>query len=333
MIELSSATKSFGSHAAVRGVSAAIRPGQATGLLGPNGAGKTTLLRMITGYLAPTRGSVAVCGHDTLRDADAARRCVGYLPETVPAYPEMSVRGFLLFRARLFGLGWRARRPAVHAAIARCWLDDVAHRRIGHLSKGYRQRVGLAAATLHDPRVMVLDEPTSGLDPSQITQMRELVRSLARAGPDGQPRTVLFSSHILPEVEQTCDRVLIMAAGELRADGTPRELVDSRSGDAPLVVTFAPGVSIDDGRRTVGEALPGWRVQPRESARGTLVAHPPPNIVGDPAESVARCAAARGLLITELRRERPSLEQVFLSVISKPIPAPPFNASGVAVAA
>ena len=333
MIELSSVSRSFGSHTAVRGVTTTIRPGEATGLLGPNGAGKTTLLRMITGYLAPTLGSVAVCGHDTLRDADAARLCVGYLPETVPAYPEMSVRGFLFFRARLFGLAWRARRPAVQAAITRCWLDDVADRRIGHLSKGYRQRVGLAAATLHDPRVMVLDEPTSGLDPSQITQMRELVRSLARAGPDGQPRTVLFSSHILPEVEQTCDRVLIMAAGQLRADGTPRELVDSRSADAPLLVTFVPGVSVADARRAVSDALPGWRVDPAPHSPAALIAHPQAGIVGDPAESVARCAAARGLLITELRRERPSLEHVFLSVISEPAPPPPSPAFNVAVAA
>lgn len=327
MIELLSLTKSFGSHAAVRGVSATIRPGEATGLLGPNGAGKTTLLRMVTGYLAPTVGSVAVCGHDTLRAAGAARSCVGYLPDTVPAYPEMSVRGFLFFRARLFGIGWRARKPAVHAAISRCWLDDVASRRVGHLSKGYRQRLGLAAATLHDPRVMVLDEPTSGLDPSQITQMRELVRSLARAGHDGQPRTVLFSSHILPEVEQTCDRVLIMAAGEVRADGTPGELVNARSADAPVVVRFAPGVPASEAVQALSDSLPGCRAVADGAGQGLFIVHPATALAGDPAEAIARCAAARHLLIVELRRERPSLEQVFLSVISTPQPSAPVAAS------
>ncbi len=324
MIEVEHATKSFGGFVAVRGVCAAVRPGEATGLLGPNGAGKTTLLRMITGFLAPTRGRVRVCGHDTLTASMAARRALGYLPETVPAYPEMTVAGFLSFRAGLFGVPWRDRTRAVHDAIERCWLGEVAGKRVGHLSKGYRQRTGLAAATLHNPPVLVLDEPTSGLDPSQITQMRELVRGLARGERGARPRTVLFSSHILPEVEQTCDRVMIMAGGVVRADGTPAELVARLAPDAAVVVRFAAGVDAGAARGVMERALPGWRVASGVPTPGAWWAVPAAGseVEGDPCEAVARAAGAAGaggaggLVLSELRRERPTLERVFLSVVS-----------------
>ncbi len=313
MIEINHVSKSYGSHMAVRDVAATIRPGEVTGLLGPNGAGKSTLLRIITGFLAPAQGSVAVCGHDTLRASHAARSHLGYLPETLPVYPEMSVRGFLLFRASIFGIPGGQRRAAVNSAVERCWLTDVSSKRIGHLSKGFRQRVGLAAAILHNPRVLVLDEPTSGLDPSQITQVRELIRSLAAQ------RTVLFSSHILPEVEQTCDRVLIMARGCLLADGTPSDLIARHAADAPLIARFAGGRGGDaHAAAACAQALPGCGVQPDRPRPGTFTVHIPPAFAGDPCEALSRHAAARGLLLTELRRERPSLEQVFLRVISQP---------------
>lgn len=314
MIETVQLSKWYGAVHALKGVSVRIEPGRVTGLLGPNGAGKTTLIRMITGYLAPTQGHITVCGHDSVEQSGAARASIGYLPESSPLYPEMSVEGYLLFRARAFGVPAAKRRHAIDSVIQRCWLTEMRRRRIGALSKGFRQRVGLAAAILHDPPVLVLDEPTSGLDPTQIRSMRELIRSLAPG------RTLLLSSHILPEVELTCDRVLIVAGGRLRADGAPGELVGSAqaraayliglsqpAANAPAVLKAIPGVDRvePDGDR--------WRVWPRD---GT----------SDLREPLARAAAAAGWVVIELTREKATLEQVFMNVIHSEQPADAANA-------
>ncbi|MEK6703591.1 MAG: ATP-binding cassette domain-containing protein, partial [Planctomycetota bacterium] len=221
MLSVQSVYKSFGSFAAVRGISFDLPKARVVGLLGPNGAGKTTTIRMITGFFPPDRGRVVVDGHDSVDDSIAARAAIGYLPESAPLYSEMSVRSFLDFRARLYSLRRPARVAAVARSIDRCWLASVQDKRIGHLSKGFRQRVGLAAALLHDPKVLVLDEPTNGLDPTQINETRRLIAEL------GQDRTLLISSHILPEVERVCDRVIIVIRGRVRADGTPAELTAS----------------------------------------------------------------------------------------------------------
>jgi len=314
MIEIAHVSKWYGAVHAVKGVSVRIEPGRVTALLGPNGAGKTTLIRMITGYLAPTEGQITVCGHDTVEQSGPARASIGYLPESAPLYPEMSVEGYLTFRARAFGVPAAKRRPAIDGVIQRCWLTEMRRRRIGALSKGYRQRVGLAAAILHDPPVLVLDEPTSGLDPTQIRSMRELIRSLA-AG-----RTLLLSSHILPEVELTCDRVLIVAGGRLRADGAPGELVGSAQARAAYVIGLsAPAANA----QAVLNSVPGvervepdgnrWRVWPRH---GT----------GDLREPLARAAAAAGWVVIELTREKATLEQVFMNVIHSEQPADSANA-------
>lgn len=322
---------------AVRDVSLRVEPGVVTGLLGPNGAGKTTLLRMITGYLAPTSGAVRVGGHDTILQSQAARAAIGYLPEAAPCYPEMSVEGFLRFRARLFSLPRKRRQDAVDRAMDRCWLRDVRRRPIGHLSKGYRQRVGLAAAILHDPAVVVLDEPSSGLDPAQIREMRALIRELARVGPGGSAapgRVVLLSSHILSEVEATCDRVVIMARGQVRAHGTPDELLAAARRTAPYLVAAAgphkpgaesrfeeilrsvPGASqVRVSADAAGSGAPGSGV-PGSGAPGSLRAE----VTAAPGtpdlrEAIARAAAGAGLLLTELARRQPSLEQVFLAVV------------------
>ncbi|MBX3385148.1 MAG: ATP-binding cassette domain-containing protein [Phycisphaeraceae bacterium] len=227
MIEATEVHKYYGRFEAVRSLSFRISTGEVVGLLGPNGAGKTTSIRMITGYLPPSSGRIAVCGKDTISHTLAARQNIGYLPESNPLYPEMRVRDYLTFRARLHGVRASKRQSAIAKTLDRCWLSDVSRKRIGYLSKGYRQRVGLAAALIHNPPVLVLDEPSSGLDPTQILETRRLIRELAK------DRTVLVSSHVLPEVERTCDRVIIMARGRVRADGHPARLLARLERDHP----------------------------------------------------------------------------------------------------
>lgn len=300
--------KSFGKHAAVRGVSFDLPRGQVVGLLGPNGAGKTTTIRMITGFLPPDQGRVLVDGHDTLDDSAAARRSIGYLPESAPLYPEMSVRGYLEYRGRLFAMPRRARKVAVDRALTRCWLSEVADRRIGHLSKGYKQRVGLASALLHDPPVVILDEPSNGLDPTQISETRRLIAEL------GQTHTLLISSHILPEVERTCTRVVIIIRGVVRADGTPSDLIARGTGPARITLEVRtaddsllrgtlgsiPGLSF-------GSAVPtadGWSSVTLLQQSGT-----------DAREAVAASCAAKGIPLRALARERSTLEGVFLSLL------------------
>lgn len=300
--------KSFGKHAAVRGVSFDLPRGQVVGLLGPNGAGKTTTIRMITGFLPPDQGRVLVNGHDTLDDSAAARRSIGYLPESAPLYPEMSVRGYLEYRGRLFAMPRRERNIAVDRVLTRCWLADVADRRIGHLSKGYKQRVGLAAALLHDPPVVILDEPSNGLDPTQISETRRLIAEL------GQTHTLLISSHILPEVERTCTRVVIIIRGLVRADGTPADLISRNTG--PARITLEVRTTDDTLLRGVFASLPGVSFGSATPAGDgwsavTLLQQPG----ADAREAIAAACAARGLPLRALARERSTLEGVFLSLL------------------
>jgi ABC-2 type transport system ATP-binding protein len=212
MIEVDRLSKRFGSIHAVRGVSFGIGRGEIVGLLGPNGAGKTTSMRILTTYLTPTSGRAVLAGADVLDDPLEVRRKVGYLPENVPLYGEMRVREFLRFRARLKDLPRSQIRRAIGEVVGRCGLVEVENRIIGQLSRGYRQRVGLAEAMLHDPEILILDEPTSGLDPLQIREVRALIREL------GERHTILLSTHILPEVEAVCGRVIIIASGRIALD-------------------------------------------------------------------------------------------------------------------
>jgi ABC-2 type transport system ATP-binding protein len=305
MVQVNSVHKLFGAVHAVRGVSFELASGQATGLLGHNGAGKTTTLRMIAGYLAPDSGSVRIDGHDTVRERARAAARLGYLPESTPLYTEMSAEEYLDFRGRLHGKGRAQRRADVERAIERCWLRDVRSRRIGTLSKGYKQRIGLAAALLHNPPVLLLDEPTNGLDPTQVRETRGLVRELA------ERRCVLVSSHILSEVERLCDRVIIIMGGEVRADGSPAQLaslagsgavtLEGHCADDALAERFLSALRSLEGVESVSHtridgAWRSWRVAQR---------------AGDVREGVARAAALHGVLLRELRAEAPSLERVF----------------------
>ena len=218
MIEVHQLTKRYARHEAVRDITFSVKRGEIVGFLGPNGAGKTTTLRMLTGFLPPTSGTARIAGFDIFRQSLEARRKIGYMPENVPLYEDMRVREYLKFRAQIKGLGSSDTRRRVGDVIDTCGLQSVRRKMIKTLSKGFRQRVGLADALVHDPELLILDEPTNGLDPNQIRQIRELIRQL------GQSHTVLISTHILPEVEMTCNRVIIIDNGKIKAADTPANL-------------------------------------------------------------------------------------------------------------
>lgn len=229
-IRVSNLTKMFGRQPAVNNVSFALREGEIVGFLGPNGAGKSTTMKMITGYLPPTRGSVMVNGHDVSRDPLAVKQCTGYLGEHNPLYLDMYVREYLGFVASICGIPSGVRKARVEEMIDRCGLGPEQHKKIGMLSKGFRQRIGLAQALIHDPPVLVLDEPTSGLDPNQLVEIRRLIKSVSTN------KTVIFSTHILQEVKALCERVIVINRGEIVADDQLANL--TRKGSEEVVVEF-----------------------------------------------------------------------------------------------
>jgi len=218
MIRIENLVKAFGAKRAVDGVSFAVERGEVLGFLGPNGAGKSTTMRMITGFLPPTSGRVTVGGHDVAEAPLQTKRLIGYLPEAAPSYQDMTVQGFLSFAAELRGLDGDARKKAVGRAVERCFLASVLHQSIDTLSKGYKHRTCLAQALIHDPEVLILDEPTDGLDPNQKHEVRNLIREL------GKTKAIIFSTHILEEVDAACTRAIIIDRGRIVASGTPDEL-------------------------------------------------------------------------------------------------------------
>src|SRR5262245_46362141 len=250
MIEVENLTKRYGRHTAVDGISFRVEKGEILGFLGPNGAGKTTTMRILTCYLPATEGTARVAGHDVFRAPLEVKRRVGYIPETPPLYPDMSVQDFLTFCAKIKGVPAKERAAKVDDAIFKCRVGDVRGKLIGKLSKGYRQRVGLAQAILHNPEVLILDEPTAGLDPKQIIETRQLIKELAGT------HTIVLSTHILPEVSQTCERVVIINKGRAVAVDTPANLtarlrgsetmyvqIDAMDGNATAVLEGIPGVT------------------------------------------------------------------------------------------
>jgi ABC-2 type transport system ATP-binding protein len=300
MIEVQGLIKRFGDKTAVAGVSFSARRGEVLGVLGPNGAGKTTTLRMLCGYLPPTAGVARIDGIDVWRDSLAARRRLGYLPESVPLYPEMRVREYLEFRSAIKGVPRRQRSSAIERAVALCSLADRVDQTVGTLSKGYRQRVGLADALLGAPPLLVLDEPTVGLDPNQVIQTRSLIQQLR-----GE-HTILLSSHILSEVEQVCDRVVIFRQGLVIAEDTPAGL-QSRAQLSPTVTIELPVAAsariatLIEGLAELIETIPtddGW-------LRLTLKAG------SDPREALFARASDSGIVLRELTRRSHSLEEVF----------------------
>lgn len=235
MIEVHELTKEFADHRAVKGISFSAAAGQIVGFLGPNGAGKTTTMRMLTGFLPPTSGTASIAGFDVQTDPAEVRRRIGYLPETPPLYPDMTVDGYLLFVARLKGMPRSRLRAACAQALERTNLGEVRNRILGNLSKGFRQRVGLAQAIVHEPEVLILDEPTVGLDPQQIIEIRELIRGLAG------DHTVILSTHILPEVVETCEKIVIINNGRLTREATLQEIQSEGS----LEQAFLDAIRVD----------------------------------------------------------------------------------------
>jgi len=305
VIEVRNLAKHYGNVRAVDNVSFTIQEGEIVGFLGPNGAGKTTTLRVLTCYQPATSGSAKVAGHDVFTESMAVRREVGYLPESVPLYPEMRVREYLHFRGKLRGLDRPRRNVAIARVSERCWLGDVINRPISQLSKGFRQRVGLADALLHNPRVLIMDEPTIGLDPAQIRETRSLIRELA------QQHTVLLSSHILPEVEVTCGRIIIIHRGKIVASGTPAELRQRISAGSQLIAELkgpeaevTAGIRKLDGVKDVhSEPADGW-TRVTVSARHDL------------REAIYKLSAEKGWPLRELRRDVATLEDFFVKIVA-----------------
>jgi len=302
MIEAHELTRRYGPATAVDGLSFAVGEHEIVGILGPNGAGKTTTLRMITGFLPPNEGRVSVAGYDLFEEPRRARRQIGYLPENVALYSEMRVEEYLSYRARLEGLDRTAARRAIEESLERCLIADVRHQIIGTLSKGYRQRVGLAQAILHDPRVLVLDEPTVGLDPKQIIAIRDLIREL------GQERALLLSTHILPEVELICDRVLIIDRGRIVGEGTPEDLRTRLQGATVLRVELKGAPAGADDTLAGLDGVDGVRPHPTEPAKLLVECA----TGADPREAIFHTAVDQGWVLLGLEEERASLEDVFI---------------------
>lgn len=314
MISVSQLTKLYGTSVAVDHISFEVPKGQIVGFLGPNGAGKSTTLRMLTCYLPPTSGGATVNGLDIFHQSEQVRQHLGYMPENVPLYTEMRVQEYLDFRGQLRGMRRAERRKRIDYVCQRCWLSGVRKKTIGHLSKGYRQRVGLADALLHDPAVLILDEPTVGLDPTQIRETRKLIKDL------GGDHTVMLSTHILPEVEAVCDRAIIIAGGRIVAQGSPDELRMSRRMQARVLVECrGPGHEVQTALSRVSGVSDVEILDQGDSrttaANGqyiTAALRPKPEY--DIREEVARTVIQHGWPLREVRLEHATLEEFFVQV-------------------
>ncbi len=309
MIKVENLVKAFGPKLAVNGVSFTVERGEVLGFLGPNGAGKSTTMRMITGFIPPTAGRVTVGGHDMLEHPIAAKRLLGYLPENAPAYTDMTVWGFLNFAAELRGLRGEAKRKAVQRAIEICFLDSVVHQSVDTLSKGYRHRTCFAQSIIHDPPVLILDEPTDGLDPNQKHEVRTLIRRM------GQTKAIVFSTHILEEVDAACTRAIIIDRGQIVANGTPEEL-RQRSELAGAVAVSVQGTPL---------AVVNQKVRELPTVKRTLVLREQPAVVlraypqagsrnGELQASIYELAVRERWKLLELRTEEGRLDEVFRSI-------------------
>jgi len=304
MISVQNITKHFGETRALRGVSFEVQKGEVLGFLGPNGAGKSTTMRIITCYMPADSGTVTVAGHDVYDDSLEVRRRLGYLPENAPLYHDMKVTEFLDYIADIRQIDAAKRAGRIGDMVDVCGLETVLHKNIAHLSRGFRQRVGLAQSMLHDPDILILDEPTLGLDPNQIIEIRELIKRL------GREKTVILCSHILPEVAATCSRIVIINEGQIAASGSPEELA-SKAGGAPVIFVSVRGPA-DEVAERLSRVAGVAGVKPDGAPDGGLQRF---MITGDegasPAEDLFRAVVDGGWSISELRPVSATLEDVF----------------------
>ena len=310
MIEVQGLTRYYADRPAIQDLTFSVPRGQVLGFLGPNGAGKSTTMRILTGYLGPSAGAATVAGFDLVDHSLEARRHIGYLPETTPLYKEMRVAGFLHMLCRLRGVPAAKRRARVDAAIEACGLSDRRNEVIGRLSRGLRQRVGLAQAIVHDPEVLILDEPTAGLDPAQTRETRELITRL------GRDHTVVLSSHILPEVSATCDRVLIINHGRLVADDTPANLARSVAGAEGVEIEMVLQGDRGEIERRMG-AVPGVEkvaISPAGEGDWRVVVKA---AKADLRDELARAALGAGFGLRQLQARTLSLEDVFMHLTTE----------------
>jgi ABC-2 type transport system ATP-binding protein len=309
VIEVQHLTKRYGKVTAVDDVSFRVEQGEILGFLGPNGAGKTTTMRILTGYMPASDGRATVAGYDVFEQPIEAKRRTGYLPETPPLYPDMTVREYLDFVAQIKGVAAAERKARVDTVMERTRVADMASRHCGKLSKGYRQRVGLAQAILHNPEVLILDEPTAGLDPKQIIETRDLIRSL------GGDHTIVLSTHILPEVSQTCQRVVIINKGRVVAVDTPANLTARLKGAETMYIQVdAPGANVPATLATV----PGvTRVIPADQRSDSGAFEVESERGRDVRRELAREVVQHGWGLLELRPMRMSLEEIFLQVTTE----------------
>ena len=307
MINVENLTKRYAGVTALNGVSFAVNRGEIVGFLGPNGAGKSTTMRILTGFIPASAGRVQVAGFDVFEDSLEVRRHIGYMPENNPLYVDMRVVEYLKFRAKIKGVPRGERRDRIEEVLKQCGLDEVRSRVIGQLSKGFRQRVGLADALLAEPDLLILDEPTIGLDPVQIRQVRQLIKDL------GKRHTILLSSHILPEVEMTCNRVIIINKGRILASDTPENLVKTlHAGGLIYVEVRGPAREVAAQLRAVpGVAGHETSAAPNEFVRVAVE----PQAGTDPREGIFKTVAANGWTLRELVRQRTSLEDIFVQVM------------------
>jgi ABC-2 type transport system ATP-binding protein len=309
MIQVEHLSKNYATRTALKDVTFSVDKGEVLGFLGPNGAGKTTTMRILTGYLPPSGGSASVAGFDVVKQSIQARQRIGYLPETVPLYPEMSVRSYLDFMARVKGVPGSKRKTAIDRVMEQVGVHRRQHDLIGKLSRGYRQRVGLAQALVADPEVLILDEPTVGLDPRQIIEIRNLIKSF------GGQHTVMLSTHILPEVESTCSRVLIIHDGQIVAEDTPSNLTRRLRGAENIQVEVrGPRESVLGSLKTLPQVL---NVETGASVDGRTVFNVACALGSDVRETLAKTVVGNGWGLLELRPVGMSLEEIFLQLTTR----------------
>ena len=305
MIECQGLTKLYGSLRAVDDLSFKVEPGEVLGFLGPNGAGKSTTMRIVAGFLAPSSGRVSVCGFDVERQPMDAKRRIGYLPEGAPSYPEMTPRSFLYFIAEARGIPKAQRASRLDAAVQQLHLENVLDQTIDTLSKGYRRRVGLAQAILHDPDVLILDEPTDGLDPNQKHEVRHLISGMAAN------KIVVISTHVLEEVDALCNRAMIIARGRILADDTPAGLEARSRFHNAVSIRFRDGASIDDARAAIN-ALDEVASMEADEQTGRLTAFPVEGAM--PLAAISKLAEDKSWHLAELHLESGRLDEVFRTV-------------------